>query len=149
MQSLEYGTGFQYINVWPDTTSSLAGNVSASFSLDYVQDYDKSSGSLDLTLQNTPNRVDPRLQFRLDRSTLPIYTGNYTITIKEGLVDRRTWSLTNLLWTGANFKWSDTDPVSITTTLDTDRAWISGSNVPSFKQYESPNEIGQYTTYNG
>jgi len=150
MQSLQYSSsGFEYINVWPETTSSLAGNVSASFELTYVQDYDQSSGSLDLTLLNTPNRVDPRLQFRLNKSTLPQYTGNYTITIKEGLTARRTWSATNVQWDAASFEWSDTTPIAGFTALDTDRAWISGSDVPAFIQYLSPYEDGQYSTYNG
>ena len=150
MQSLEYSaSGQQTINVWPEITASLVGNPSASFTLEYVQDYDQSSGSLDLTLLNTPNRVDPRLQLRLSKSQLPQYTGNYTITIKEGLAQRRVWSATDVLWTNADFEWSDTTPVAGFTTLDTDRAWISGSDVPAFTQYVSPDENGQYSTYNG
>lgn len=149
MQSLEYATsGQQTINVWPETTSSLAGNVSASFQLDYSQDYDQSSGSLVLTLLNTPNRVDPRLQFRLNKSNLPQYTGNYTITIKEGLRIGRVWSESNILFSSASFTWGSQTSGSLTT-LDTDRAWISGSDVPAFTQYVSPDETGAYSTYNG
>lgn len=149
MQSLQYGTGFEYINVWPESTSSYFDNPSGSFTLDYVQDYDQSSGSLTLTLQNTPNRVDPRLQFRLDRSTLPTYTGNYTITVREALVDRRKWGTTNVKFGEASWTWSDVSASADFRTLDTDRAWISGSDVPSFTQYTSSYENGQYITYHG
>lgn len=150
MQSLEYATsGEQTINVWPEITASLVGNPSASYELHYVQDYDQSSGSLNLTLLNTPSRVDPRLQFRLPKNALPQYTGNYTIEIKEGLGTGRIWSDTATQWSSADFRWSDTTPQDNLTTIDTDRAWISGSDVPSFTQYVSPDEIGAYSTYNG
>ena len=149
MQSLQYGTGTEYINVWPEITSSYVDNPSGSYFLNYIQDYDQSSGSVNLTLTNTPSRVDPRLQFSLDKSTLPTYTGNYTITITESLVARAKWGTTNIKFSLANFKWSDAGPKTSTNTLDNDRAWVSGSDVPSFTQYISPNEDGQYSTYHG
>lgn len=149
MQSLQYGTGTEYINIWPEVTSSYFSNPSGSFRLNYTQDYDQSSGSVILTLLNTPNRVDPRLEFSLDKSTLPTYTGNYTITITEGLVERKKWGTTNTKFSLASWKWSDTGPQTGINTLDTDRAWISGSDVPSFTQYVSPDETGAYSTYNG
>lgn len=150
MQNLEYSaTGFKYISVYPEYTASYVGNASASYTLDYVQDYDQSSGSLDLTLLNTPNKVDPRLTFRLSKSQIPSASGFYTIQIKEGLADRRTWGSTNVKWSAADFEWSDTSPVAGDTILDTDRAWVSGSDVPAFTQYESPYETGTYTTYHG
>lgn len=149
MQSLQYGTGTQYINIWPEATSSYFSNPSGSFKLNYTQDYDQSSGSVSLTLLNTPSRVDPRLEFSLDKSTLPTYTGNYTITITEGLVERKIWGSTSTQYSLASWKWSDTGPQTGINTLDTDRAWVSGSDVPSFKQYVSPDEIGAYSTYNG
>ena len=150
MQSLEYkGSGFSYISVYPEVTSSLASNPSASFKLNYAQDYDQSSGSLDLPLINTPNRVNPRLTFRLTNETIPSASGFYTIEIEEGLVQRRTWSATDTKWSLANFEWSDTTPISGFTILDNDRAWISGSDNPAFTQYTSPQENGQYITYHG
>ena len=149
MQSLEYGTGTEYINVIPDITASYVGNPSGSFFLNYVQDYDQSSGSLNLALQNIPNRIDPRLKFTLDKSALPIYTGYYSITVTEALVERKKWGNTNVKFSLANWLWSDSSPETGINTLDNDRAWVSGSDVPSFTQYISPNEDGQYSTYHG
>ena len=149
MQSLEYRTGTEYINVIPDITASYVGNPSGSFFLNYVQDYDQSSGSLNLALQNIPNRIDPRLKFTLDKSTLPIYTGYYSITVTEALVERKKWGNTDVKFSLANWLWSDAGPQTSINTLDTDRAWISGSDVPSFTQYISNDEDGQYQTYHG
>lgn len=149
MQSLQYGTGTEYINVWPEITSSYVGNPSGSYFLNYIQDYDQSSGSVNLTLTNTPSRVDPRLQFSLNKSTLPQYTGNYTITVTEGIVGSVTWGSATVKFGQADWKWGDTNPTTRLRTLDTDRAWVSGSDVPSFTQYISPDEDGQYSTYHG
>jgi hypothetical protein len=149
MQSLQYGTGTEYINVIPETTASYVGNPSGSFFLNYVQDYDQSSGSLNLALQNIPSRVDPRLKFTLDRSTLPTYSGFYSITVTEALVERKKWGTTNTKFSLANWQWSNSGPQTSINTLDTDRAWISGSDVPTFTQYISNNEVGQYQTYHG
>lgn len=150
MQNLKYsGSGFSYLSVYPDVTASLFTNPSASYGLNFVQDYDQSSGSLDLTLQNTPDRVDPRLTFRLTNSTIPSSSGFYTIQFTEGLAQRRTWSATTTKWNAASFTWSDTTPIAGETILDTDRAWVSGSDFPAFTQYESPSENGQYNTYHG
>jgi len=46
-------------------------------------------------------------------------------------------------------KWSDSTFIGTYTSLDEDRAWVSGSDVPSFTQYTSPDETGAYNIYHG
>jgi len=150
MQSLQYATtGSQTIAVWPDVTSSLAGNPSASFDMVLVNDLGQQSTTVDLTLQNTPTSVTPRLVFSLNKTQLPSYTGNYTITIREGLQEDLIWGQVDINWGEIQAKWSDSTFIGTYTSLDEDRAWVSGSDVPSFTQYTSPDETGAYNIYHG
>lgn len=152
MQSLEYGsTGTQTIAVWPDTTSSLSSNPSASFDMVLSSDYSKAETTVNLTLINTPTSVTPRLVFSLNKAQLPAYTGNYTITIREQLDIPAIWNQISTAWTNYDNLWSSAVAPGQTgaTTLDTDRAWVSGSDVPTFSQYTSPDETGAYSIYNG
>ena len=151
MQSLQYATsGTQTIAVWPDSDPSFSLLSSASYDMVLVNDLGQQSTTVDLTLQNTPTSVTPRLVFSLNRSELPSYTGNYTITIREavGLYDL-IWGTTDQTWSEIQAKWSDSTYGGLPTTLDTDRAWVSGSDVPSFTQYTSPDETGAYNIYHG
>ena len=150
MQSLQYASsGTQTIAVWPDVTSSLAGNPSASFDMVLVNDFGQQSTTVDLTLQNTPTSVTPRLVFSLNKAQLPPYTGNYTIKIREGLGSALIWGQANITWGNIQAQWNDSSFVSTPVELDIDRAWISGSDVPSFIQYTSPDETGAYSIYHG
>ena len=151
MQSLNYGSsGVQTIAVWPEVTSSLASNPSASFQMTLDSDYSRASTNVNLTLINTPTSILPRLVFQLNRSELPSYSGNYTLTIKEQLAQNAIWSQINIFFSDYDQKWSSaTFGGGQETTLDTDRAWVSGSDFPSFKQYTSPNETRAYSIYQG
>ena len=150
MQSLQYATtGSQTIAVWPDVTSSLAGNPSASFDMVLVNDLGQQSTTVDLTLQNTPTSVVPRLVFSLNKAQLPSYTGNYTITVREKLTEPLIWGQADITWTAIQAKWSNSGFGGTPTNLDEDRAWVSGSDVPTFTQYSSPDETGAYNIYHG
>jgi len=152
MQSLQYGSsGTQTIAVWPEVTSSLASNPSASFDMTLSSDYSKAETTVELTLLNTPTSVTPRLVFSLNKAQLPAYTGNYTITIREQLDVPAIWGQIATFWTDYDKIWSSAVAPGGTTsnTLDTDRAWISGSDVPTFSQYTSPDETGAYSIYQG
>lgn len=152
MQSLQYApSGSQTIAVWPDTEAS---SVTNSFRMVLSSDYSKASTTVDLTLQNTPTRVIPRLVFSLNKSELPSYTGNYTITIQEAPateVKNFIWGQTDSSWSGIQARWSDQTYTGAGTyvDIDEDRAWVSGSDVPSFTQYTSPDETGAYSIYQG
>lgn len=170
MQNLNYGTGSQIIAVYPEVSSSYFNNPSGSYTIELSQDWDRSVTIDNLELLNTPTRISPRLVFRVDRSSLPQYSGLYTVTVKESIVRRPKWGDTNVLWTDANWIWSQASASFDPRTLDNDRAYVSGSDIPSFlqyttssteyiyqsgsgddpiTQYTSSNEYGAYTTYHG
>ena len=150
MQTLLYNsTGTQTIAVWPDVTSSLASNPSASFDMVLSNDYSKAQTTVELDLLNIPTSVLPRLVFSLNRSQLPSYTGNYTITIREREGIAAKWGEISLAWTDYDALWSSPTLAGAATELDIDRAWVSGSDVPTFTQYSSPDETGAYYIYNG
>lgn len=153
MQSLEYGTtGTQTIAVWPEVTSSLAGQPTTTFSMTLSDDLGRQETDIILTLINTPTSILPRLVFQLQRSTLPQYTGNYTIQIFEAAATTAAiWGQINILWSAYDSKWSDRNigTPGTGTLLDTDRAWLVGSDVPTNTQYTSPDETGAYTIYQG
>jgi len=170
MQNLNYGTGAQTIAVWPEVSSSYYSNPSGSYQIELSQDWDRSTTTVQATLLNTPTRLTPRLIFSINRATLPEYSGLYTVVVKEGLTRRYKWGETNVLWTDADWTWSSQNVFSDPRTLDNDRAYVSGSDIPAFlqyttssteyiyqsgsgddpiTQYTSSNEYGAYTTYHG
>lgn len=151
MIQLYYQTGStQSIAIWPESSSIYFNNASGSFSLSYVQDLDRSSGSIDLTLLNTPTSITPRLVFRLNNNEVPQYGGFYTVTLKEELTEPvRKWGTESDQWFAADYKWSSNIDVLVTRNLDVDRAWVSGSDTPEFTSYASADENGAYTTYHG
>jgi hypothetical protein len=151
MQSLQYATtGSQTIAVWPDNDPSFSNLSSASYDMVLVNDLGQQSTTVGLTLQNTPTSVTPRLVFSLNRSQLPSYTGNYTISILERVgTDELIWGNVDQTWGEIQAKWSDKTYGGLPQTLDIDRAWVSGSDVPTFTQYSSPDENGAYNIYHG
>lgn len=150
MQSLQYATtGSQTIAVWPDTDPSFSTLAFNTYDLVIVNDYGQQSTTVDLTLQNIPTSVTPRLVFSLNKSELPSYTGNYTITLRETAGGALIWGTINQKWGEIQAKWSDNAFGGTPTPIDTDRAWISGSDVTSFIQYTSPDETGAYSIYHG
>ena len=99
MQSLQYATtGTQTIAVWPDNDPSFSLISSASYDMVLVNDLGQQITTVDLTLQNTPTSVTPRLVFSLNKTQLPSYTGNYTITIREGLQEDLIWGQVDMNW---------------------------------------------------
>jgi len=144
------GSGNQSIAIWPETDSIYFNNPSGSFSLSYSQDLDRSSGSIDLSLLNTPDSVTPRLVFSLPNNQVPQFSGFYTVTLKEELTQNvRTWGAESTQWQAADFAWSSGTDVLVSRELDEDRAWVSGSDGTSFTSYVSSDEDGAYTTYHG
>lgn len=143
------GSGTGTIAIYPEVTASSypINPASSSFELEVVQEYDRSIGSLDLTLINVPNRYSPRLVFSYNRNQVPQYSGQYNAFLKEGRPVRPIWGTTNTLWADADWRWSSPTAVMMPVVIDTDRAWISGSDFITPTEYVSPDESGAYTTY--
>ena len=150
MQSLQYATtGSQTIAVWPDVDPSFSSLAFTTYDMILVNDLGQQSTTVDLTLQNTPTSVTPRLVFSLNKAQLPSYTGNYTVTVRETVGGALIWGTTNQTWSEIQAKWSDSAYGGVPQPIDTDRAWVSGSDVPTFTQYTSPDENGAYNIYHG
>jgi len=101
-----------------------------------------------MSLNSVPTEVNPRLIFTLNKSDLPNYTGNYTYVVREGIpqVVNEKWFEADETWSAYAVRWNGTaDPVY--STIETDRAWIEGNDVPTFTQYDVPSTPGQYNIY--
>lgn len=131
----------QTIAIHLDTTASMD-----SLLLDYSQDYDLSSGSIDFDIQQTKG------QYRIgivSGSSVPANSGLYTIDIYSGSFSPAIWGTTTETYSSISSVWSDFGTTQRSALLRTIRASVSGSNDVAFTTYESPNELGAYTTYNG
>lgn len=157
------------VSIYPESGSLYFDSPSGSFQIQLTQDYDQSVTTLDATLLNTPTQFSPRLTLQVTTNQVPSYTGLYTVELKEFLAQQLKWIEANTIWSQTNRKWSQKDSIVGERLLDIDRAFVSGSDVPVFKQYTtssgeyiyesgsvdpaptqyvSPDEQGAYITYN-
>ena len=114
------------------------------------QDYDRSASYVDATIISNPSNT-PLVIAQFSGSALPSASGLYTYDIYEIVPDFLVWNLTAINWNAAPQQWNNAtgSAIIIGDKLTTERAWISGSDVPVFTQYESPDENGAYITYLG
>jgi hypothetical protein len=165
-----YKTGLtNTVSIYPESSSLYFDNPSGSFQIELTQDYDQSVSTLDATLLNTPTQFSPRLTLQVTTNQVPSYTGLYSVELKEFLKSSLKWIDANTIWSQTHRKWSAKDAIIGERLLDIDRAFVSGSDVPVFKQYTtssveyiyesgsvdplpkqyvSPDEQGAYITYN-
>tara|TARA_R110000803_G_scaffold123413_1_gene191351 strand:+ start:4580 stop:5092 length:513 start_codon:yes stop_codon:yes gene_type:complete len=157
------------ISIYPESSSLYYNNDSGSFEIQLTQDYDQSETSLFPSLLNVPTQFSPRLTLQVSSSEVPSYTGLYSLTLLEYINQQIEWAQQNTIWSATHLKWSDISYKSGSRTLDIDRAFVSGSDVPVFIQYTtssqeyiygsgsiipatiqyaSPDETGAYITYN-
>jgi len=149
MQSLTYDTsGTETIAIWPDVTSSINTNPSASYDMVLSSDYGLQETIVSMSLDSIPTEVNPRLIFTLNKSDLPNYTGNYTYIVREGtpIVVNERWFEADETWSAYAVRWNGTAETQFTT-IETDRAWIEGNDVPTFTEYNVPSTPGQYSIY--
>ncbi len=135
------------IAIYPESASIYYNNPSGSFELQVSQDYNRNTGSIPLALLNSPTEFSPRLVFQILGSTIPSSSGIYTYTLEEFITVSNTWIEQNTIWSLTDLQWGSGEDKSSARTLDVDRAWISGSDIPEFNQYVSPDEDGYYVTY--
>lgn len=137
MLNFEYSTsGTTTKAIWPEVTSSYYSNPSASFVLTLTQEYDRSETQLIGSLLNIPTSITPRLVLEFNRADIPQYTGQYDAQLNEGFLTRTPWGGIHTKWTNANWKWSTIQAsLSGSILLDTDRAWVSGSDMENITEY--------------
>ena len=157
----------QTLTIWPEVSASIALEASGGLDLKLIQDYDRSETTIPVTLLNSPTKYSPRLVFSIATANVPAYGGLYTVELREFIPERPKWGTTNKLWSEANWKWSDTAAVLEYKVIDQDRGTVQGTDssiitqyyvtsseniyesgsLSIFTTYESPDELGTYTTY--
>jgi len=150
MIQFDKSTAINTVTLYPESASAYASSTSSVYTFSVTQSINQNTGSFTGTLINTPSTLNPRLAFNVSASVLPNYSGQYQITLSEALTGgEQTWGAYAKQWILADVKWSEVFGLTGSRTIDRDRAWISGSDTPSFDDYISSNEQGYYTTYNG
>jgi len=150
MIQFDKSTAINTVTLYPESASAYASSTSSVFTFSVTQSINQNTGSFTGTLINTPSTLNPRLTFNVSASALPDYSGQYQIALSEALsTGGAKWGTYAVQWILADVKWSEVLGSSGSRTIDSDRAWISGSDEPSFDNYISSNEQGYYNTYNG
>ena len=135
--------------IYPESGSIYAYEPDGKFELTLTQDYNQSESVVIVSLINNPTEFSPRLVFQANSVDIPKATGLYTIQLKEfrEVLLRLIWGQQHTLWGDTHVRWDGVEARFGERTLDTDRAYVSGSDIPSFNQYISPDEDGRYITY--
>lgn len=115
----------------------------------YSQSFDNSNGTFQVTATSLPNVYRNYLVFTNSGSVVPTPSGQYDVDIFTNEFSDAIWGTLATAWTNEPDTWGAVGENVPTTLLYSDRAYISGSNESSIKQYLSPDENGTYTTYNG
>ena len=150
MIQFDKSTAINTVTLYPESASAYASSTSSVFTFSVTQSINENTSSFNGTLINTPSTLNPRLTFNVSSSVLPDYSGQYQITLSEALTGAsQKWGEFAQRWILADTRWIDAFGLTGSRTIDHDRAWISGSDTPSFNNYISSNEQGYYTTYNG
>jgi len=134
--------------VWPVSASSSGSD----FTLEVTHDMNLVSSSFPVYKINNPNNLSEYLVLQYySGSDIPTASGQYTYDLKETLASVPTGSFTyggtSQRWVQAKFTWGGQSSNVLPETIDTGRAFVYGTNDPSFTKYQSSNEEGEYITY--
>lgn len=142
MLKLNKSNDTQTLAIHLDSTAPINALV-----LSYSQSYDLSNGNIEYII----DRIKGQYYIgTISGSQMPAYSGQYDINVFEGEFIEGVWSEVAVDFGAYDEIWSQAGGYAPTgSVLRTMRAWVSGSNESSFKEYESPNQLGTYTTYNG
>lgn len=133
--------------VWIDSVNTGSGYYD-SLVFVYSQSLDNSNGLLDVDTISAPNSTRNWLIIRNSGSAVPTPSGQYDfkLYLKEEIA--AIWNQVAVAWDSYDEVWSTAGDSLPTTLLYEDRAYVSGSNEPSFVSYVSSNEDGAYKTFN-
>lgn len=115
----------------------------------YSQSLDNSNGTISISTISSPSAYTHWLIFQNSGSSVPSPSGQYNIDIYTEEEVAAIWEQVATPWDAFDEIWSTAADSLPSTLLYSDRAYISGSNESSIKQYVSPDENGTYITYNG
>ena len=146
MLQLSKGLATNIVAFYPDIPiSSSATQIRFSGS----QDYDRSSSVFDAVVTSNVDET-PYIIAEFSGSLLPSASGLFSYDVFELEVGAPLiWNLTNTQWQLTTAVWNTATGIVVGDKLVSLRAFNSGSDVPVFTQYESPNENGTYITYLG
>ena len=146
MLQLSKGLATNIVAFYPDIPiSSSATQIRFSGS----QDYDRSSSVFDAVVTSNVDET-PYVIAEFSGSLLPSASGLFSYDVFELEVGAPLiWNLTNTQWQLTTAVWNTATGIVVGDKLVSLRAFNSGSDVPVFTQYESPNENGAYITYLG
>jgi hypothetical protein len=140
-------TGSTTLTVWPEEKlTNIPG--SGSLRLKLTSDYSQEVTYVPAILLNNPTQYSPRLIFSVTGSDLPQVSGLYTVEIQEYLQGALTWGRADRRWGEADFTWGSGEAISGIYTIDNDRVFNEGLNVPTATIYQS-SQTGSYVVYNG
>jgi len=131
-----------------DTVNTSSGYYD-SLVVVYSQSLDNSNGTLDISTVSSPSKYSHWLIFQNSGSLVPSPSGQYDIGIYTYADIPAVWDQVAVAWENYNELWSTAGNPGPAELLYSDRAYVSGSNESSIKQYVSPDENGTYITYNG
>lgn len=135
------------IAIWPATGSTDTAN----FRLKLTHDMDMTSSSFALTLTNTPNNLSEYYEFNYFSGSagIPSASGQYTYNLQDDQGSGQLkWSEAATTFATTDKLWSNVFTASgIFETIDTGRAFVFGTNDPTFTKYTTDNENGAYITY--
>jgi hypothetical protein len=146
MLQLNKSLATNIVAFYPDTPIS-ASTTQIRFS--GSQDYDRSSSIFDATVSSSVD-VTPYVIAEFSGSLLPSASGFYSYDVFELVLGGAPiWNLTTTQWQLTTTTWNSSGSLVTSDKLVSLRAFNSGSDVPVFTQYQSPDENGTYTTYLG
>ena len=134
------------IAIWP-VTGSVTGST---FSMELTHDMDLASSSFSLSLTNTPNNLSKYYEFTYTGSAIPTASGQYTYNLRDNQGSGQLkWGQANKFFSTIQSIWSNVEEsTGLPRNIDTGRAFVFGTNDPTFTNYITSNEDGAYITYN-
>ena len=134
--------------IYVDTVNTSSGYYD-SLVFVYSQSLDNSNGTLDVSVISSPTSYTNWLLLQNSGSSVPSPSGQYTFGLYTKEEVAAIWNQVATPWNSYDEIWSQAGDSLPVTLLYSDRAYVSGSNESSIKQYISPDENGTYITYNG
>ena len=133
------------IVVWPESGSL----TTSSLSMTLVDDLDLTSGSFSVYKINNPNNLSEYLVLQYySGSGIPTASGQYTYTLFEDIDTAYKWIDANFLFGSSDAgTWGGSQSGGVSA-IDSGRAFVHGTNDPTFTNYITSNEDGAYITYN-
>jgi len=136
--------------VYPDTFNEISESTNKIYRLQLTQSIDLSTALVTplrrINTQTSNKKSQLIVLQAYSGSGVPSYDGQYTAKLQYGEESGEQWGSANYLFGSYHVRFGE--KAFSGSTLSTDRAFVHGTNIQEITNYISPNEDGQYTTYN-